>query len=223
MKILTGSQIIDVAEKEVGYHEGKNKDNKYGRWYGINNDKWCMEFVQWVYHVAGHDLPLKTASCGGLLRLYKRNAPQCISKNPIAGCVVIFDWPKTSSDTDHTGIFVSKTDTTITTIDGNTSDESNSNGGYVMIKTRPLSYANPVYIIPDFLEEEEMPKRYNTLKEISDDLSVCYAVETVSKLIEKKAIRGQGKVDKNGKPADMELSEDMLRLLVYNDRMGLYD
>ena len=63
-------------------------------------------------------------------------------------------------------------------------------------------------------------KRYNTVAEIEQAAS--YAVATINKLIDKKALTGHGKKDANGKPADLDLSEDMLRTFVINDRMGLY-
>ena len=70
-------------------------------------------------------------------------------------------------------------------------------------------------------EDEPMEKRCNTLMEISDDCP--WAVETVAKLINKDVIKGNGTKDKFGRPADMDLSRDMLRILVWNDRAGLYD
>lgn len=69
-------------------------------------------------------------------------------------------------------------------------------------------------------EDKPMEKRYNTLMEISEDCP--WAVETVAKLIEKGVIKGSGTKDKFGRPADMDLSRDMLRLLVWNDRAGIY-
>lgn len=48
-----------------------------------------------------------------------------------------------------------------------------------------------------------------------------YAEDTVRKLIAMGAIRGSGKVDANGDPADMDLSRDMLRMMVFNDRAAL--
>ena len=90
-------------------------------------------------------------------------------------------------------------------------------------RTRKLSYANPVYIIPRQLEtegEDEDMKRYNTMREISD--GAPWATETIAKLVEKGVIRGSGLTDTQGRPADMNLSEDMLRMLVWNDRAGLY-
>ncbi len=63
-------------------------------------------------------------------------------------------------------------------------------------------------------------KRYNTMREISD--GAPWATETVAKLIENGTIKGGGQRDTQGRPADMNLSEDMLHLLVWNDRQGLY-
>ena len=68
-------------------------------------------------------------------------------------------------------------------------------------------------------EDENMP-RYNTMDEIKKEFP--YAEDTVRKLIAMGAIRGSGKVDANGDPADMDLSRDMLRMMVFNDRAGVY-
>lgn len=224
MAKATGEEILAIAAGEIGYQEGRNKDTKYGLWYGMNNVNWCMTWVQWVYHQAGADLPYKTASCGALLRWYQQNQPECVTQNPVPGCIIIFDWPGTAYSTDHTGLFVSRSSTSITSIDGNTSGVNDSNGGCVQQRTRPLSYANPIYIVPRELktddEEDENMKRYNTMEEISN--GAPWATETVAKLIERGAIKGGGLADTQGRPADMNLSEDMLRVLVWNDRMGLY-
>ena len=68
--------------------------------------------------------------------------------------------------------------------------------------------------------EEETQMRFNTMEQIEEKAS--YAQDTVRKLIAMGAIRGSGKVDANGDPADMDLSKDMLRVLVINDRAGVY-
>lgn len=69
-------------------------------------------------------------------------------------------------------------------------------------------------------EEDENVPRYNTMAEIEREAS--YAAPTVQKLIALGAIRGGGKKDADGNPADMDLSRDMLRVLVMNDRAGAY-
>ena len=39
--------IIKAAESQVGYKEGRNNSNKYGKWFGWNNVSWCAIFVCW--------------------------------------------------------------------------------------------------------------------------------------------------------------------------------
>ena len=226
----TGKDVLAVAVKELGVKEMPANSNnvKYNTWY--YNRKvygsaypWCMVFVQWCYQMAGVKLPLKTASCGALLRFYRTTAPECIVKEPRPGDIVIFDFPG-GADTDHTGIVEFVGERTITTIDGNTGVTSDANGGAVMRQTRDKSLVK-AYIRPRDLaeenEEDEDVNRFNTMAEIraySKD-----AATAVQKLIKAKALGGTtGKVDAQGIPEGLNLSEDMLRTFVINDRMGLY-
>lgn len=41
--------IIKTAEAELGYKEGKNNSNKYGKAFGYNNVSWCCIFVWWLF------------------------------------------------------------------------------------------------------------------------------------------------------------------------------
>ena len=72
--------------------------------------------------------------------------------------------------------------------------------------------------------EEDMKKikeeitRYNTVAEVPE-----WGKPTVEKMITKKLLTGGGKKDGDGKPADLDLSNDMLRVFVIHDRAGLYD
>lgn len=151
--MATGRDILAVAAKEIGYHEGAGKDNKFGRWYGLNNNPWCLMFVLWCYEQAGVKIPFKTASCGTLLRWYKANQPDCIVKTPTKGCLVIYDLPNTKSLTDHVGLFESLEGGFVTTIDGNTSSSNDANGGYVNRRTRRKNLVH-AYIKPRELEDE---------------------------------------------------------------------
>lgn len=156
--MVSSDEILAVVARDIGYHEGSGKSNKFGEWYGMNGVAWCMQAVQYWYHEAGLDLPLKTASCGALLRWYQENQPECITKEPIRGCIVIFDFPGTAYSTDHTGLFVKLDGDYVTTIDGNTSNGNDANGGWVQQRARKLSYANPKYIIPKGLVEVDINK-----------------------------------------------------------------
>ena len=64
-------------------------------------------------------------------------------------------------------------------------------------------------IITNLEESEEMSIRYNTIDELP-----LWAKSTVEKLVKKNILQGTEK--------GLELSEDMLRILVINDRAGIY-
>lgn len=67
-------------------------------------------------------------------------------------------------------------------------------------------------------EDEVTVKRYNTIAEVP-----AWAQPTVTKLVDKGHLGGSGKKkDANGRPADLDLSLDMIRVFVIEDRAGLY-
>ncbi len=69
--------------------------------------------------------------------------------------------------------------------------------------------------------EEDAALRYNTLSEIEKDMP--WGLDTIKKLIDLGYLQGNdGAVDSDGYPADLDLSRDMVRLLVIEDRAGLY-
>lgn len=214
--MATGKDVLTAALSQLGVRESPPDSNrvKFNTWYYGKEVSgaaypWCMAFVQWCYARAGAKLPFKTASCGALLRWYREHAPACIVTEPQAGDIVIFDFPGGAA-TDHTGIFECARGDTVTTIDGNTGTTNDANGGAVLRRTRNRSVV-AAYIHPQELEDEDM-KRYQTIEEIKK--AAPWAAETVEKLIERKALGGNG--------AGLDLGEDMLRAFVVNDRMGLY-
>lgn len=69
-------------------------------------------------------------------------------------------------------------------------------------------------------EEEDMAPRYNTVEEIRK--AAEWALPTIRKMIDKGFISGGGKKDANGDPADMDLSMDMIRIFVSNNKAGVY-
>lgn len=66
--------------------------------------------------------------------------------------------------------------------------------------------------------EEESEMRYNTLAEVPE-----WARPTIDKMIQKGLLNGNGEKDDAGNPAGLDLSTDMLRAFVVNDRAGVYD
>lgn len=67
-------------------------------------------------------------------------------------------------------------------------------------------------------EKEEPKVRYNKIADMPD-----YAKPTIIKMVDKGFIGGAGTAkDENNRPADLDLSIDMIRVFVTNDRAGLY-
>ena len=130
-----------------------------------------------------------------------------VTKGYRPGDVVIYDFPGGAA-TDHCGIVEAVDDSRVSAIEGNTSAASDTDGGAVERRTRRLSLIAGA-VRPTFDEEvEEM--RYNTVAECPD-----WARETVQKLIDKGYLGGDGQ--------SLDLSRDMVRILVIQDRAGSFD
>lgn len=143
--------IINTAEKEIGVIETPKNSNKtkYGKWFGLDGVAWCGMFVSWVYANAGKQLPnigfsKGYAGCQTAVTFFKKSG--WITKNPVAGDIVFFDW-NADGRYDHTGIFVKAIDkNTFETIEGNTSLVNQSNGGQVMKRIR--NYSTALFVHP---------------------------------------------------------------------------
>ena len=139
---MTAEKVLAIARKELGSTESPAGSNrtKYGKWFGLDGQPWCMMFLMWVFHMAGalDLLPARTASCGALMRAAK--AAGCwVTSGLRPGDVVIYDFPGGAA-ADHCGIVERVTAGGVAAIEGNTSQAgSQSNGGQVCRKTRPNS------------------------------------------------------------------------------------
>ena len=211
--MATVNSLLELARRQLGVKEdppGSNKV-KYNAWYYGREVSgaaypWCMVFVQWVFDRASVKLPTRTASCGALMRAAQ--AAGCwVTKGYRPGDVVIYDFPGGAA-TDHCGIVEAVDDSRVSAIEGNTSSASDADGGAVERRARRLSLIAGA-VRPTFDEEvEEM--RYNTVAECPD-----WARETVQKLIDKGYLGGDGQ--------SLDLSRDMVRILVIQDRAGSFD
>lgn len=140
---MNGQKIVDFALTEVGYHEGANKDNKYGVWLGLNYVAECAEGVSYFYAMGGfplgaHDFQKGWTSVPHMLKYYTAKGE--LTDDPKPGDIVIMAF-KVKGGAEHVGIFVKDNgDGTITTIEANTSNPnhkgSESNGGWTMEKIR---------------------------------------------------------------------------------------
>lgn len=144
--MATASEVLALARSQIGYKEGKNNDNKYGRAYGWNNVAWCCIFIWWLMNEK--KVPVtKTASCTALWNWAKGQGLSVSEYSLRPGDVVFFDFSG-GADCDHVGIVESVGSSRITTIEGNTSSGnsgSQSNGDRVYRRYRYHSQISHAY------------------------------------------------------------------------------
>lgn len=131
--------IVTVAQGEIGYKEGANNNSKYGAWYGLNYNPWCAMFISWCANKAGisTDIIPKFASCGVGYNFFKSKGR--IVKDVQAGDILFFDWNLNNSP-DHVGIVEKVAGDTITTIEGNASNEKSGEGDCVKRRSFSKTY-----------------------------------------------------------------------------------
>ena len=141
------SNVVKVAQREVGYSECKSNITKYGEWFGLNGVPWCGIFVSWCYAMGGVPLPnigFKHGFAGCQTASYYFRENDMITKNPVAGDIVLYDW-QGDRRYDHAGIFLKHNENnTFFAIEGNTSTKNQSNGGCVMVRNR--NYKNCIFV-----------------------------------------------------------------------------
>lgn len=160
-----GLDVLKVAAGELGNTEYPTNSNrtKYGAWYGLDGNPWCMMFVQWCFAQAGRPLPYRTASCAAMLSWYRKHQPERVVSLPEPRDIIIYNFG-------HTGIVESVAAGTITAIEGNTSageSGSQSNGGGVFRRTRKKALVTAYIRAFDDLDKEDCM----TGKEIYDALN----------------------------------------------------
>lgn len=217
---MTLKSLLEIATRELGVSENPPKSNKvryntwyYGREVSGSAYPWCMVFVQWVFNQAKVALPIRTASCGALMRAAKQQG-SWVTDNYQPGDVVIYNFPGGAA-TDHCGIIEKVESTGVVSIEGNTGSGSDADGGQVQRRTRPNKYIVGAFR-PKFEQEDEM--RYNTVAECPS-----WAQPTIRKLISKGYLGGSGNKDAQDNPTDLDLTLDMIRVLMINDKAKLYD
>lgn len=140
------AKVIQVAASQVGNKEepmGSNRQ-KYGVAMGYNGVAWCCIFCWWCFREAGLSHLFyggsKVAACRAAMSWFQSRG-QFHKSNPKPGDLVFFDF-QGSGVSHHIGIVESvKTDGSIVTIEGNTSNR-------VMRLTRRgciMGYGRPAY------------------------------------------------------------------------------
>ena len=215
------TDILAIARKELGYTESPAGSNrtKYGKWFGLDGQPWCMMFVQWCFRQADAQdlLPALTASCGALMRAAQEKG--CwITGGYQPGDVVIYDFPGNNVKTDHCGIVEQISGGGIRTIEGNTGIGNDANGGQVQRRVRSnkviLGAFRPDY---DMEKKEDEVVTYKYLKDVPDKFRPI-----INDLMTAGIIQGNGS-DPNGNGDIINLTHEQVRTLVFVYRGGGFD
>lgn len=154
MADLTAQRLLELARAEIGVKESPaGSDNVkyntayYGRPVSGGSYPWCAVFVWWLFREAGAPELYygggKTAYCPTLLS-YHKGLGQGVHGNYQPGDIIFFNFSgKTGAA--HVGVCESWDGSRITTIDGNTGDGSEANGGAVLRRTRDKRYIAGAY------------------------------------------------------------------------------
>lgn len=259
-------KVINIALNEVGYLEkkdnnqldsktanaGQNNYTKY--WRDIKPDyqsqPWCACFVTWCFEKAFGKDNAKTllkhypyVYCPTMANLFTLYA------TPKKGDIVIFKHGGTFT---HTGLVVSVSGNTFSTVEGNTSGGSTiiANGGGVCKKTYNIynlpgtKFCRPNYeIVEEGLTMTQYDELKNMINALNDNITALsdnidrtadrvtrlenpmiynyidnnmpeWARPTIQKLVDRGILKGDGD--------GLNLDENLMRLLVINDRAGLY-
>ena len=219
--MATAKEILAVARAELGYTESPAGSNrtKYGKWFGLDGQPWCMMFVQWCFRQADAQdlLPALTASCGALMRAAQEKG--CwITGGYQPGDVVIYDFPGNNVKTDHCGIVEQLAGGGIMAIEGNTGSGNDADGGQVQRRVRSnkviLGAFRPDY---DMEEKEEKPMAYKYLKDIPEKFRPI-----INDLMTAGIIQGDGS-DPNGNGDVINLTHEQVRTLAFVYRGGGFD
>ena len=148
--MTAGLDIVNIAQKQVGFVEGPNNDNIYGTWYGINNQPYCAMFVSWCFaqanatHLVAAQTPKGFSYCPDGLAWFQKNKQVIGKYDGLPGDIVFYSFSG-NGQPDHVEIIVGASKDGITTIGGNTSPDhaltaSQANGNGVYLRHRPYLY-----------------------------------------------------------------------------------
>ena len=150
---MRAERLLALARGELGVTESPRGSNKvkYNDAYGGGPKAWCCVFLWWLFDQAGAGQLFygggKTAYCPTLLSFYKKQG-QLVTDGARAGDIVFFDFNGNGTP-DHVGLCEGWDGDRITTIDGNTGDGNEANGGAVLRRTRAMAQvcavARPAY------------------------------------------------------------------------------
>lgn len=199
-----------------------NGHKPLARGYALKKtDAWCAGFVSAlaVRHGLTDIIPTEV-SCSKMIELAKVMGiwQEADDYTPQMGDILIYDWEDSGAGDctgapNHVGYVWSVADGYITVLEGNMSRSGCPD--HVGIRPVPLNgryirgFITPDYAAAAEKREEESNLNYRTLSDIPG-----YAKATIEKLVASGALLGKGGDE------GLDLSEEMVRVLVILDRLG---
>lgn len=170
----TAARSIEIALGEVGVVEEPENKVKYNNQNGL---PWCGYFQDWICKQNGIKMPSQIGTEFGAHKM--KEIGRWVTENPQIGDWIYLGWSG-KGKIEHIGIVAAIGKGYVLTIEGNTSDKNQSNGGMVMVKKRMLDdhvigFARPKYVpykgtMPEVSEpmaivkEAPKPKKKGLLK-----------------------------------------------------------
>lgn len=142
----TAARLVRVARDEIGVVEIPDNKVKYNNENGL---PWCGYFVDWCLNHAGiKGTPKQIYTPAGAYGM--KEIGRWVDGKPQIGDLIYLGWGK-PGEIQHIGFVVEVAQSHVITIEDNTSDKSQANGGAVMVKKRELDkhvigFARPKYV-----------------------------------------------------------------------------
>lgn len=148
---MTKEEIIKRAKEEIGTTEYPPNSNnvKYNTWYYGHpvsgaNYPWCAAFISWLFRDTNY--VKRTALCADMLTWFEQN--HRVVSTPQEGDICFMKFKTNNRKTNHVGLVIGTKGSTAINIEGNTSINSDDNGGKVMVRERSkniVAYGRPAY------------------------------------------------------------------------------
>lgn len=184
--MITAEKIIALAYGQLGVVENPAGSNKviyntdfYGREVSGPAYPWCCSHIWWLFWKLGASSLFcggaRVASCTAVMR-YAKNNGLFVKSGFRRGDLILYNFDGNANDAEHIGICVGSDGSSVTCIEGNTSQTSDDNGGKVMLRSRSLKVVigayRPNYIQTTKKEEETVKVEVKVLKKGSSGAQV---------------------------------------------------
>lgn len=138
------NSMLAAARSQLGYREGSNNDSKFGKWYGLNYEPWCVMFLAWCGNESNEAKAVGRFSYSPVYMKWFQDSG-LFGTTPRRGAVVFFRWKNTAAPCAHVGIVEEiESGGTIKTIEGNSGDKVKRNRWHVN-DSRIVGYGYPQY------------------------------------------------------------------------------